>query len=189
MQRIMLYQLRTGGNPELYWLHTVHAIGGAGFDASTFERAWQRLVHQHPALRTSFLWEGLEEPLQIVHEQVELPLHQEDWRALSTAEQEARLDAYVGRLQRQGCDLLAAPQTRLALFHVADDLYQCAWSFNYMLQDGWSASLITRDLQAFYDALHRGQEIHLTPPPHYRRFISWQQQQDLASAQEFWRRQ
>ena len=37
-----------------------------------FERAWQRVVQRHDILRTSFRWEGLEEPRQEVHPRVRL---------------------------------------------------------------------------------------------------------------------
>jgi hypothetical protein len=42
------------------------ALEGA-FHADAFEQAWQFAAARHPALRTAFAWEGLEEPVQVVH--------------------------------------------------------------------------------------------------------------------------
>src|SRR5262249_35884232 len=51
-------------------------------DVPSFRRAWQRVLERHPALRTAFRWEGLEQPLQVVHTQAALPFLEQDWRAL-----------------------------------------------------------------------------------------------------------
>jgi hypothetical protein len=49
-------------------------------NASAFKRARRQVVQWHPSLRTSFYWQDLSEPLQVVHSQVTLPWIQEDWR-------------------------------------------------------------------------------------------------------------
>src|SRR4051794_2295088 len=79
-----------------------HALGGAdsrvGFEQKTatvrceldlraFEHTWQKVVARHPVLRTSFLWERLERPLQVVRQSVEIPLQIEDMRGFDAEEQ------------------------------------------------------------------------------------------------------
>lgn len=39
-------------------------------DIEAFEQAWRQAVDRHPILRTSFFWEDLDEPLQLVHRRV-----------------------------------------------------------------------------------------------------------------------
>jgi len=50
-------------------------------DVAAFRRAWGAVVARHAILRSAFLWEGLDEPLQAVRRQVTLPWREEDWRA------------------------------------------------------------------------------------------------------------
>ena len=47
-----------------------------------FRQAWQRVVRRHSVLRTSFLWDRPDKPLQLVHQEVEIPWEIEDWREL-----------------------------------------------------------------------------------------------------------
>jgi hypothetical protein len=42
--------------------------------------AWDKVIERHETLRTAFVWEGLDEPLQIVRQRVELPWIFQDWR-------------------------------------------------------------------------------------------------------------
>src|SRR5262245_6017398 len=39
-------------------------------DPAALAAAWQAALQCHPVLRTSFAWEGLEQPVQLVHRQV-----------------------------------------------------------------------------------------------------------------------
>ncbi|HEU0076801.1 MAG TPA: amino acid adenylation domain-containing protein, partial [Longimicrobiaceae bacterium] len=63
-------------------------------DTEAFGRAWDAVVTRHPVLRTGFQWGG-ERAFQVVRREVELPLRAEDWRALSGADREARLEAFL----------------------------------------------------------------------------------------------
>jgi amino acid adenylation domain-containing protein/non-ribosomal peptide synthase protein (TIGR01720 family) len=182
-----LFYCRTRPVPGLYLAYGLYFFKGA-LDLVALDRAWQRLIAQHAILRTTFIWEGLEQPLQVVHSGVGVEIAQHDWRGLEPAEQERRLAAYIATASQHQFDLSKAPATQLALFRIADDLYQLYWGFNYMLQDGWSFPLIARDLFTFYQGFSRGQELPVPSPRPYRDYIAWLQQQDTSRAERYWRK-
>src|ERR1041385_749073 len=64
-------------------------------DVIAFEKAWRRVMQRHAVLRTLFLWEGLKEPVQVVREDVEVPLEQLDWRNIPGPEQPAALASFL----------------------------------------------------------------------------------------------
>ncbi len=69
---------------------------------SSWQHAWQQTLARHPVLRTSFQWEGLAQPLQIVWREVELSWHVEDWSGLSPSEQEEPLEAFLACDRKRG---------------------------------------------------------------------------------------
>src|SRR5437899_710440 len=48
-------------------------------EPALFEQAWQQLAEQHAILRTSFRWEGIDQPRQEVQRKVRVPFSQRDW--------------------------------------------------------------------------------------------------------------
>jgi amino acid adenylation domain-containing protein len=156
-------------------------------DLDAFERAWRQTVERHPILRTAFVWEGLEEPVQVVRRSVRLPFAQEDWRELSPSEQVERLRAYLKSDLRQGFDLSKAPLMRLALLRLSADTYQFVWTYHHLMLDGWCIPLVLREVFAFYEAFSRGQSIAPERPRPYRDYIAWLRRQDLKKAESFWR--
>src|SRR5262249_9591351 len=157
-------------------------------DAQAFQQAWQKVVDRHPVLRTSFHWENLEKPLQVVHRHVQVPLDQIDCRGLTPAEQEERLQTYLQENRRRGFGLTQVPLLRLGLIRLAEESYQYVWSHHHLLWDGWSGPLILKEFLAFYEALRRGQNLNLKPPRPFRDYILWLQKQDLNQAEAFWRK-
>jgi amino acid adenylation domain-containing protein len=187
MQEGMLFHTLAAPQSGMYVRHMSYTLHG-DLDIPAFERAWQQVVNRHPALRTYFLWDGLKKPVQVVQRQVALPIQQEDWRRLLPTEQEERLESYLVADRIRGFDVSKAPLMRLLLIRLTEDASQFVWCYHHLLLDGWSMSLVIRDVLAHYEALGRGREVELEPARPYRDYIVWLQQQDQSKAEAFWRR-
>jgi amino acid adenylation domain-containing protein len=61
------------------------------------------------------------------------------------------------------------------------------WSFHHLLLDGWSLTLVLREVFARYAALGGGPAFEPAPAPGYRAYIAWLQQQSAERAEAFWR--
>ncbi|OYE03761.1 non-ribosomal peptide synthetase [Nostoc sp. 'Peltigera membranacea cyanobiont' 232] len=156
-------------------------------DSLAFERAWQRLIERHSILRTAFIWEAQNEPLQVVLKGVEVSLEQQDWRGLSLSQQQEKLETYLSADRLRGLEMTKPPLMRLALFQVDSNAYQFIWTSHHILTDGWCVPLIFKEVFAFYEAFSKGQDLLLEPSHPYRNYITWLKQQDLSQAEAFWR--
>jgi amino acid adenylation domain-containing protein/non-ribosomal peptide synthase protein (TIGR01720 family) len=187
LQAGLLFHTLDGGESGAYFQQFSCALEGA-LDVAAFRRAWAAVLARHPILRTAFLWEHLTEPLQAVAPAVEVPLTEEDWRQLPAAEQRRHWESELARDRELGFDLARAPLMRLRLARTADQGYRLLWSFHHLLLDGWSLPLLWREVLAAYEAGRAGRELAATRPRPFRDYIAWLRRQDLAAAEEFWRR-
>ncbi len=138
-------------------------------------------------LRTSFHWEELDKPVQVVHRHATIPVTEEDWRDLEPQEQQRRLRQYRRANRTRGFDLKQAPLLRIAFFQLTDDDYYFIWSRHHILLDGWSGPLLSREMMSFYQAFRQDRDLDLPPPRPYRDYIAWLQRQDIGKAELFWR--
>ena len=72
MQEGMLFHLLAQPGSEAYFEQVGCDIGG-NIDLHKFRQSWQEIVNSYPVFRTSFHWEGLDKPVQIVHKSAVLP--------------------------------------------------------------------------------------------------------------------
>lgn len=156
-------------------------------DPCAFQNAWQKIIQRHPILRTCFVWQDQDEPLQVVLKQVDLPLVQLDWRQLSSSNQQEQLETFLQSERQQGLKLSKAPLIRLTLIHLTQNHYQFIFSYHHILMDGWSVSLIFQEFFTLYEAFHQGKTLHLAPLRPYRDYIAWLNNQNLSQAERFWR--
>jgi amino acid adenylation domain-containing protein len=186
MQEGMLFHTLYASKPGVYsvqWSCTLHG----NLQVPTFKRAWQRVVDRNPILRTAFSWELRDEPFQIVYRHVELLWRQHDWRGMSAVVQERRLGAFLAEDQAQGFELSKAPLMRLSLLQLTEEAHHFVWSFHHLLLDGWSRSILLREVFQIYDAFCAGREPHPDVTRPYGDYIAWLQKQDLSQAEQFWR--
>ncbi|RPH55583.1 non-ribosomal peptide synthetase, partial [bacterium] len=140
-----------------------------GFDPATFERIWQEIVSRNTILRTSFAWEGLEEPVQVVHRRVELPFEVLDWREVPAGELEPKLQDHLVQERRRGFDLTRPPLMRFSVLRLGDDLHHVVWSYHHAVLDGWSADLLLQEVDTLYRAAVAGRPVQAQPRRPFRR--------------------
>ncbi|MEW5931844.1 MAG: amino acid adenylation domain-containing protein, partial [Gemmatimonadota bacterium] len=169
-------------------------VGQFGFvlegplDVPALERAWRGAVERHEALRAGFAWEGLPRPVQVVRRGTRFPFRVEDWRGLDAAERQARLESSLEAERAAGFELGRGPLMRLALFRVGEAEHRLVWTHHHLVVDGWSLSLIFRDVLAAYGAHARGEAPRPAPGRRYRDYVAWLERQDRSGAERFWRR-
>ncbi|MEH2026173.1 amino acid adenylation domain-containing protein [Nostoc sp.] len=187
MQQGMLFHTLYQPESRIYFEQFRFTLYG-DLNKSAFEQAWQQVVQRHSALRTLFVWKNRKQPVQVVRKQVNLPWINKDLRLLSTEEQQTQIISFLDTDKEQSFELDKAPLMRFILFRLADETYHFIWSFHHILLDGWSWPILFKEIFAFYDSINNNQQLYLTPTRSYRDYINWLQQQDLSSAEEFWRR-
>src|ERR1700722_2084548 len=156
-------------------------------DSKAFHRAWSEVVRRHAVLRTSFEWEGISEPLQVVEREVELEWIGQDWQEMSKEEQGERRERYLREDRVRGFDLGRAPLMRISLMQTGEHKYQLIWSHHHLLLDGWSVPLVLGEVLRLYEGFLVGQVMY---PPNirpYADYIRWLREQDLEEAEGFWR--
>jgi amino acid adenylation domain-containing protein len=157
-------------------------------DEAALRRAWMTVIGRHPVLRTGFRWAALDEPVQVVHAQVEVAWEQRDWRGIADAELERRMTDFLQADRRRGFDMARAPLLRLTLLRYCDTKNRLIWTFHHAVLDGRSLAPILREVFAYYEAFRTGTELRLRLPRPYGDYISWLQKQDFSKAEGFWRR-
>src|SRR5882724_7248933 len=123
MQRGMLIHSQYTSDSVMYFVQWTGEMQGE-LNVETFTQAWQTVLNRHPILRTSFHWQDISKPLQVVHKSVTLPVDLRDWREVSQDEQQKSLRVCLEQDRRRGFELSQPPLMRLSLIRLAEDLYQ-----------------------------------------------------------------
>jgi len=91
MQLGMLYQCQLAPDSGIYIQQWIGSFREE-LDISAFIESWKYVVSRHPILKTAFQWEGLDEPRQVVHSEVEIPFETQDWRNFSSEERQNKFE-------------------------------------------------------------------------------------------------
>src|SRR5215208_4713881 len=161
LQQGMLYETLSAPGSGVYVNQVVQTLDG--LDPVAYRAAWTRVMERHPALRTLFLWERRERPVQAVVGGIALPWEVADWRDVTAAEQEERLEQWLRADRARGYALSRAPLMRLFLARTGEAEHRSVWSFHHLLLDGWSISVVMGEVTETYAALRRGEEPALDP--------------------------
>ena len=186
-QQGMLFHTLYAPQTGVYLIQFPYQLAG-DLDVPDFKKAWQLLSERHDILRTDFHWEDLTNPIQVVHKQVSLSVHEEDWRSLSPDEQAIKLEEYLQEDRDKGFDLSEAPLWRLHLIQTKENHYHFICTIHHMLIDGWSWAILLKEVFTFYSGLQQQQPVHLPASRPYQDYIAWLQSRDMAEAELYWQR-
>ncbi len=188
MQQGMVYHTLREPDSGVYYEQLVFELEGS-LDVEAFAQAWQRVQSRHSALRSTFLWQGVSQMLQVVHRRQVLPFGCRDWRERDAEQQRQDLDVYMASCRSAGFDLEAGPLWSVELIRHSETCWWCMFCAHHALWDGWSLPVILQEVLQGYQTAIVGQPPSLPPARPYRDYIAWLGRQDHEAAEAFWREQ
>ena len=162
-------------------------------DATVFERVFTELVRRHEPLRTTFR-AGSDSSVQIIAPTAQLRLPVMDLSALPTAQREAEALRLMTEEALRPFDLEHGPLLRVALLKLEAREHILLLTLHHIISDGWSMSVLVREVAALHEAFSQGRPSPLPElPVQYADYALWQRQwlqgEQLERQLSFWRAQ
>lgn len=179
MQQGMLYHALADDETSSYNGRILVTLEGK-IDQKLINRAWKHVIERHPILRTTYAWEGVQSPIQIVQQNTEGLVEFSSYKA--QAEKEILIQDFL----KKPFHLNQEAPLRIMIVSDQSEKSQLVWNFHHIALDGWSVFILLSELLDIYDQLTKKQEFHLPGVPAYKDYIEWYLAQDKEKAQDFW---
>ncbi|MFS4481478.1 amino acid adenylation domain-containing protein [Hyunsoonleella sp. 2307UL5-6] len=156
-------------------------------DIVVFEKAWHLVVKRHEVLRTSIHWKNLETPIQLIQTETTVNLEVLDWSSYTRLKQENELQVLKQSNREKGINFQQAPLSQMRLIKTKNTSHYFVWSCHHLLLDGWSTSIIIKDLFIVYENLLNNTTPKLPIVPNKKSYLNWLKKTDTEAAKDFWR--
>lgn len=191
-KRMWLLHQIDGGSARYNMFGAFHLIGA--LERHALERAFHTIVHRHESLRTCFSAGDDGEPVQRVQSAATFLVAYEDVTELPDAERPRFIGEQLARERSREFDLSADLMIRVRLLRIGDTEHSVAITLHHIASDGWSMSILLKELAALYGAYCAGRENPLSPLPiQYADYAHWQrtwlQGEVLQRSLAYWERQ
>jgi len=185
---LLFHSVYSGANSNAYFVQMSLLLEGK-LDSVALNHAWNTTVNNHDALKSMFIWKGLQEPVQVVCNNVDVPWQYTDSSHLSGADAETYLTQQQREHETEGFSLHRAPLMRLHLIKTAEHKHILIWSYHHLIIDGWSMAIVLKEVFGRYTAIKSGKTADFFRPPSFSKYMEWIAKQNASAAVAFWRTQ
>ncbi|AJX73764.1 D-alanine--poly(phosphoribitol) ligase, subunit 1 [Burkholderia pseudomallei MSHR2543] len=178
-QQRLWFLTQLEGVSEAYHMSGAVRLDGP-LNREVLQRALNRIVMRHEALRTCFVREE-GEPIQVIQPHADLTMSYHDLREAEQSEQQAKnlSQAHASA----PFDLSRDLPVRVLLLQLADEAHVVQVVMHHIASDGWSVGVFLQELSALYGSFIAEQDDPLAPLPlQYADYAAWQRRW-LASGQ------
>ncbi|TCS39449.1 amino acid adenylation domain-containing protein [Paucimonas lemoignei] len=160
-------------NSNFYHMPSLLKVSGR-LDAAALEKAFLALIERHEVLRTNFIAQD-GRGMQQIHAAIDWSMDVVELDGATTEEKESQLAGHIGRQLQTGFKLDSDVLLRAVLFRLADDEHRLFINMHHIISDGWSITVLIREVSALYAAIVQGEKPALSPlPVQYADFSVWQ---------------
>jgi amino acid adenylation domain-containing protein len=172
-QGILIESLAASGPPRYLQHHALELTGPA--DPGVLRVGLAGLAAEHDVLRTGFVWDVTDEPLQVVRAQAEIPLTVTDADGSTDEAVGAGIARLLEEERRTPFDLSTPPLLRVRALRVTGSSWRLVTTHHHLILDAWSMPLLFGRLADILAARLRGDRISVRPAHGFREFVRWQQ--------------
>ncbi|GLI08013.1 hypothetical protein YDYSG_40430 [Paenibacillus tyrfis] len=185
LQKGLLFHYLDHPSSDQYFVQTSWKYEGR-LDVTRYREAWQRVVAENDCLRTCFVWEALDEPVQCVVQAAEPEWTIEDIVSQSADRQQDYFEQWM-TLDRERRFDLRRPAYRLALIRSGSEEWTVVWSYHHILLDGWSLPLLLNRVHDLYECSLQNITPQRNPSLPFELYIRWLMTKDRTEAETFWK--
>jgi amino acid adenylation domain-containing protein len=143
-------------------------------DARAVEVSIREVIRRHENLRTTFASVG-GRPSQIIAPAIESTLPVVDLQHLPDSQREAEARRLANEEAGRSFDLAFGPLLRMNLIRLQDEDHILLLTMHHIISDGWSMSVLVKELMALYEAALAGSPSPLSELPiQYADYSYWQ---------------
>lgn len=187
MQEGMLFHALLAPGSSAYFEQTSYRLQGE-LKPEIVRETLDRLFERHDILRTAFVYEDRDRPLQVVLKSRQADFTYKDIGHLPTA---AEKEAYIGRFREEdrerSFDLTRDALMRVTLIRLNPSEYEFTWSHHHILMDGWCTGILIAEYFEIYTGLLEKRDYRLPPVAPYSTYIKWLEKQNKEISREYWR--
>ncbi|MEL7146459.1 MAG: condensation domain-containing protein, partial [Bacteroidota bacterium] len=186
MQEGLLFHTIRDVDTDHYFNQITYEVFGE-LNMEVFRSGLNELINRYDILRTIYLSDEVERPIQVV-----LKNKQVDFEYIDVREklQNDALSEVVSDYQRadkqKKFDLSRDTLLRVTILQTAEDQYRVIWSYHHILMDGWCIGIILQEFKEFYSHKISKKALSLDPIKPYANYISWLEKIDGSKTRQYW---
>ncbi|MBS9426295.1 amino acid adenylation domain-containing protein, partial [Photorhabdus caribbeanensis] len=188
-QQRLWFLAQLNGVSETYHIPLALRLRGR-LDITAWQQALDTLFARHEALRSVFVAVDGQPQVELLPASSGLLMKKYDLR--DTPDVDAQLASLSAQEVEAPFDLACGPLIRSSLIQLADDEHVFLLTLHHIVFDGWSVSVLMRELSTLYTAFLAGQSDPLPPLAiQYPDYAAWQRQwlsaERIQSQSDYWR--
>jgi amino acid adenylation domain-containing protein len=154
------------------------------------EKSVNELVGRHDILRTAFVHEDMERPVQVVLKERAVDFFFKDIRsgaAREDREKETIIKQYIEKEKQYSFDLGKDKLMRVMVIRKEEDEYIFVLTYHHILMDGWSLGIFISEFFAIYNSYIQNKTYPLPPTRPFRTYIDWIESKNKTGGKNFWK--
>jgi amino acid adenylation domain-containing protein/non-ribosomal peptide synthase protein (TIGR01720 family) len=188
VQEGMLFHSLYASSSSAYFVQVSYRLHGE-LDVAIVEKSLNELLKRYDILRTAFVYEGLDRPVQVVLKERRIDFFYKDIRQLNGRdgfEKEIFIKEFKTKDRQRPFNLAKDVLMRVAVIQVDNVEYQFIWSFHHILMDGWCTGILSAEFFEIYKNFSENKPHRLPAAIPYRNYIQWLEKQDKGKAKKYW---
>ncbi|MEL7145168.1 MAG: MupA/Atu3671 family FMN-dependent luciferase-like monooxygenase [Bacteroidota bacterium] len=187
LQEGLLFHALQDEASDQYFLQISYQMTGK-LDLKVVEQSINDIIVQYDVLRTIFIYEGVERPVQVVLDERKIDFVHLDVRdQLAAYSVEELVKHYQESERSRKFNLDEDLLLRITVLQTAEVTYQLIWSYHHILMDGWCIGIILQDFRRIYQeyiTTGNSEPLKLTS---YATYIQWLEERDKQLSTDYWK--
>ncbi|NQX47748.1 hypothetical protein HQN87_20705 [Paenibacillus tritici] len=151
---------------------------------SLFEQAWHKVVALNEMLRTTFRWELIENPVQIILKDASPVIEFVDLAQDGEAPS-CEVERLILADRSRRVELTDVP-FRIVVCKTNEQRYLVILNNHHILYDGWSTGVLLKEFFGIYNELYHGRTPDLPCKNKYKAFVSSLNRRNVQAEHDYW---